>query len=464
MSIFDTFLLIFQGDSTSAVKAAKESSDAADHVGSHVQETEKHVGRLGQQFERLAERAAEYYTIYASFEKVKEFIEGNIEAATQLQHFSQSIGENIEEVSAWGDAVKRVGGSSEAFEGTVRQLSESFAMVEATGHSRIKPFFDELKIQLLDVNHHARSVFDVLPEIAERFEHIARSQSFGIGEKLGIDPATILLLQKGRVEVEKAIQRQKELGVVTEAQGELWEKFEEHLADASVEMRSAFFMVSEFFTPAIERFSDVIGGSIDKFEELDGATHALGIALGLVAAFFFPLVAVGVALTLVADDAIAFDKGQKSFIGYIIDKYPAATIIVDTFRIALEGLAFAFKEVTTAGAAIGLYGLGILKNTKDGPVVGSDDAENQQVMAQQAAFRVAHQMEIAQNTPLGSVTTSSIANSSNANASQTNVVHVESVVINTQATDAAGISQVFQNWHSNQISNTASQFDTMVKK
>lgn len=45
----------------------------------------------------------------------------------------------------------------------------------------------------------------VLPELAESFEKLSKQESAALGQKLGLDQGTIMLLRRGRREVEDQI-------------------------------------------------------------------------------------------------------------------------------------------------------------------------------------------------------------------------------------------------------------------
>lgn len=213
-SVLETFLILFEGDSKDVVKGGQEAKKSVDDLEKKIKSGDQAATQLGSSFLNMARNAVGAFAAIASFNSIVGGVFRAGDFADRLNEASEAVGVSVEELSAWGGAAKLVGGSTEDLISSIQSLSTNMQMMDVLGRSRVKPFFDELKISMTDSHGNMKAVPDLFLEIADAFEHMSKSESFGFGRKLGLSDGTIMLLQKGRRELDALIKRQKELGVV----------------------------------------------------------------------------------------------------------------------------------------------------------------------------------------------------------------------------------------------------------
>jgi hypothetical protein len=343
MSILETFYVLFKLDTDGIKKSASE--------------IDKHVDKIDQKFVNLGKRIG---GIFLGFASIGAAIAGSKSAAQYadiLGELSDSLDVNIEDLSAWGDAVKMNGGSAEGFQETVKSMTASLADFATKGTSRAAPFFEQLGIRMTDARGKARNFIDVLPEIAGAFEKLGKAESFGIGQKMGLDQGTIMLLQKGRKEVDEVIKREKELGVVTKRDKEISEDFNDQIDYTAKAFRGLFISVNSFILPILEKLAKGFEIVFQFFRKhtgfLQGAFIGFGaVILGVLAkitwasitafAPFYAVAAIIVGLValfaLLYEDVNAFLNGQKSLIGDIAARWPIVGEIVRGYAAYLKFL------------------------------------------------------------------------------------------------------------------------------
>src|SRR5665213_218289 len=148
--ILDTFLILFDGDATKAKLAMQAAEQAGEQsaekiVAAHekarkkVEEEQGHVNKLGHAFDQLGERAvesgrkiveqlAEVAAGFAALLGIEKLVEGffeQAEASQKLGEQAKQLGLNVGQLDAWGQAVRREGGSAEAFVGSIQTLTLS---------------------------------------------------------------------------------------------------------------------------------------------------------------------------------------------------------------------------------------------------------------------------------------------------------------------------------------------------
>lgn len=313
-SILETFFILFDSDASKVKKGAEEAELATTGLNAKLLTTEEISAKLGSSFMALATEAA---GALAGIFAVGHLFEGafkNAEYAKHILETGEALGISTKNLGAWADAVKHIGGSSEGAVDSIRALSGSLAQVDATGHSRVKPFFDELKINMMDAQGHVKPVTQLLWELAGAFEHMSKQESFGFGRKMQLDEGMIRLLQKGQAGLSGLIGEMHALGDIQDEDGQAAKEWAEYLDVLEHQLRTfglgittellpqlvalgkwftenkepikAFFegiatVIGVTFIPAIIRATIASAGFIIAWAPITLAVLALSAAVGL---------------------------------------------------------------------------------------------------------------------------------------------------------------------------------------
>lgn len=482
MTILDTFFILFESDAAKLDKGLKDSEKKAEGLGAKLTDVDAKAAHMGASF--LASIAALAGTALAAVgvaSLTHNVIEAS-EAADKLNESTQRLGLNIEEVSAWGDLTKKNGGSTEAFVGSIENLNKALSTMEVTGKSRAAPFLKDLGINLDLAANKGKTAMDFLPQIADAFSKMDKQKSVAIGQRLGFDNGTIMTLQAGRREVEALLAKERELGVITEKQGQIADDYGDSLDDLRHAMRSVWLGVSEYILPAltwtINKFKDGAVFAREHSDAVVGFMIALGSAITvyalppmirlaaatLVTAAPFILigalvVGLAAAFALLYEDIMIFMEGGDSMIGQMLERWPVIGDIAHGIGAAFTGLWDIMKAV--AGFMADMWNDPIaafskfLDTVKAGlnmiPGFGAVmDAVNMGASAFAAASA----------SPLGSATSASITNGGASNKSTT--VQIDRVDVSTGAGDAVGISRSIGDALGSQMQQTINNLDDGV--
>jgi len=391
MSVLDTFLVLFELDATNVEKGSKKAREESKKLVDELSTVDVVGKKIGGTFKDFITHIGGSLAAIASVGAVFAGLHSSKEFADHLGELSESLNVNIEDLSAWGDAVQMSGGTAEDFQNTVKTMTAGLSSFATKGHSLAAPFFEELGIKMVDARGKARSFLDLLPEIAGAFEKVSKTESFGIGQKMGLDRGTIMLLQTGRVAVEDLLKRQRELGVITAQDAEAAGKFNDAWDDTTHLFRSVFAAANTLVLPVLTtilRSIEKIAGFITSHKDfMVGAVTTLGVAIAtflvppLIAAAsaafltYLPFLAiasvigiVAAAVGLLVDDFASFERGQRSVTGAIVKKWPELIPIV-------KGIAAAFKFLWGIIEAFFEYFASAL-NITEGPTKGWERFKN----------------------------------------------------------------------------------------
>ncbi len=481
---------------------------------------------IQQLVEKLKNLAKQYGGTLFAVASVAGIIAGVREAAAyanSLGKISEKLNENIEDLDAWGGAVKKTGGSVEAFQGSLQSLNDNLDKFAATGKSDVLPFFEKLGIKVTDANGVIKSSIALLPEVAKRFEKLNWVRAQELGKGIGLDSGTIALLYKGGKAVDDLIKRQKELGVVTQHDADVAKKFNEQWDDTSHAFRGIFTIISTLVLPIFTSVSKVFENIARYFTRhatlIEGALIAIGTAVLIFVvpplvtaaasaiALYWPFLlivgivtALGAAFALAYDDIMTFLSGGDSLVGELSKKWPIVGEIV-------HGLVDLIKEFISVVSNPGVLIDEIFKSIMDGvnavtalirgaidsivnaynkvksaigfgggdvSLVSRNINENQNTETKKNEIpsnaAVRQNVLNAQDTirasaisPIASQTSTSLATTSNTKTLNKNTnVQTGPITIQTQATDADGIAGAVGTSMRDQIRQAVGNFDDGV--
>lgn len=370
-SVLESFSILFETDADQLAVGTELALGAVDALENRVQETDATTEQLGESFNDLISSAREAIFQLIGFGALTAGLINAAEEADELGKFADVLGLNIEEVDAWGQAVERSGGSAEGFRTSVENLTRQLTDFTLTGKGDAAAVLARLGISALDSGKKVRSAFDVLPELADSFENLTRAEAVGFGQRLGLDQATILLLQQGRREVDELVRRQRQLGMITQQDAEIAAEFNDAWADTRQVFNRLFTTANATVLPLFTQIFNAINRLITFLRENEDLVIGLFVGAGAaIATIYLPAViraaaatlvalspflavsaavaAIGVVFALVYEDIIAFREGNESLIGLLVDKYPLVGTVIDSLTDAFNFLWGTIKEVFSA--------------------------------------------------------------------------------------------------------------------
>ena len=374
MAILDTFILLFESDSSKLDKGLTESGKKADQLTQQVTKTDQVASKLGETFRGTLATIGGAIAATASIAALGAAFREAAQYADQLDETAERTGIAVETLSMWGDLVRKSGGSVEGFVGSVEGLNLMLAQMEVTGKSRAAPFLKELGVDLDDVANKGKSAVEFFPQLADAFAALDQSKAMALGRRLGLDAPTIMTLRQGRREVEELLAKEKELGVVTAEQAAIAARYNDTLDDTAHAWRSVKMQLMTALAPAITWVFEemqalgqyiaahgdyitgwLIGLSAVIAVKLVPALWSMGAA-GLAAmAPFLPIIGMvaGVlvlagAFALLYDDVMAFVEGGESVTGLVLQKWPVIGQVVRSIGAALKEVWATAKEVAWA--------------------------------------------------------------------------------------------------------------------
>lgn len=508
--LLDVFQIMFESDASDLNDGLDKSKKKTKDLENDLSTADKTAKELGGSFKNLIATAGGALAAIFSLAVIKSGITQSAEYANSVGLLSDALGVNANEMSIWGSAAEMMGSDLQGMADSFMDMNESIGEALKDTESERAKTFKALNMSLVDTAGKSIGAVEGMLRLADSVSTLSKQEAIFRIKQVGItDNKIVNMILKGRAELENLIKRQKELGGVTKNQIEVSREFEYSLRGMNTGFRSLFLEIGEKILPIFSKFIDSIADMtiwMRKHSDfvvgfIMAITAALSIYLvpalykagAAAAAAFGPylligaiIVGVATAFALLYDDIMNFAAGNKSVIGDILKKYPKVEKLARDIGAALKWLWDTAKAVFNFLAdAIDKPGEAwdkFIAKIKDGieyikgafpDVFGKIDGainEINKTLDDAGTFwgglwnDMWGSKEVAMTanaSPLNNLTPAMVAPDNHSTVSTT--VNVGKVEVNTQATDAEGISKTIGNTMKDQVKKATAQYDDGIK-
>lgn len=244
-------------------------------VEDYEQKAKKSFQNTGSSLQDFAQKAISFAAIWGT-------VTNSMDTALSLERMSKVVRMNAEDIQAWGQLVRREGGSAEDFNNSIKNLAKNLNDLYSnkTG-TTWNVLVGKLGVQLRDGDK-IKSAQNVLLELSDKLKELNNPElSLSIGRQLGLDDSTIRLLQKGRQEVEQLVKSNKELGVYDNRTIERLTKLNRRWQDIKQQYSVITTDILSAFLPALQLLADGISKVSKYFHENQKASKLLSLGFSL---------------------------------------------------------------------------------------------------------------------------------------------------------------------------------------
>ena len=455
MALLDTFRILFEADTSRMNQGLNKAEQSTDDLVKSMKEADRQAGKSTESFRALTIKLLGWFAGAVTASKVVTGAIGRAEQIMAISRTADALGLATEEVDAFGRAAESMGGDAQGARDSLTDMAESMGEAMADVESGRAKTFAALGISLKDANGQAKNASQGMLDLASAVEGLPRGEAVFRIKELGItDNRTVEMILKGRRALEDLLRTQQENSKVTKEAVENAKQFQDAMNATKMVVSGAADGFYQAILPALTAFVTWVGKAASWATENKDVVIGffIGIA-GIITAMYlpamisaavatiaatWPLILMGAAIAglaalfaLAYDDVMNFIDGNDSLIGVVIPAAIAAFKALGDFVMGIwNGItaawdAFVAKvmsgvdKVKSAGKAVaGFFGFG-----DDGGGVAAGDAA----------------VSTAAGAPTNATSSAAISNSVGGK-SETNV-SIGEVKVQTQATDAQGISK-----------------------
>lgn len=371
MNILEAFYFMFEADTSGVKKGTDEGEASAKKLKKAVDDVDLSADKLAANFVNMAKNAASALAGVLALGAIKTLVNDTAAHTTAVALQARAMNMSVEQLSAYRAAIIGMGGSEEQATQTLERLRDGFVEVARFGTMGVTPMtmaFQQLGASAQTMHDAIKDPTIALSAIADNFSKLNRTQQLFLGQKLGLDQGTIMLLAQGRRSFDELIAKERELHAVTEeqarasmkytiAQKELNLTYEATKRSIAQELLPAFTWVIQGIDKIVTWLMEHKAVAIGVFAAI-GAVIATALVPPLVSAaaamwaliapallMAAPFIALGLVIGLVIDDIEKFRAGQASLIGEILARWP---IIGQIARAIAEIVGMSWKLIVDA--------------------------------------------------------------------------------------------------------------------
>lgn len=375
-----------------AAKTTKESAEARRKSVADTQKADASMQGLLQTVNASIKSFAAFTGLLLGASGLSKLATDAAKANRELDTTAKNLGMARKELSAWQGVAEMAGESAGGMSGYMKTLSGDMQSLIMMGDTSVLPYFNALGVSLLDSTGKARKLDDVMLDLADRFSTMDRQQAYTLAQQMGIDDGTFNTLSRGRAEMQRMLDIQREMYHSSEADIENSRKLTEARAVLNAQWESLKLMIGNALIPAVTFLTEVVSkfvGFLVKHEHVTkgvflGIATAIGVflipmlmtATAAVFAFiapFTPLIAavtgLAAAFGLLYDDYKTWAEGGKSLFDW-----GRFTAYINSSKVSADSLGKSFIYLTTgytswSDAANGMLDWMRLKGFIDGNTV-----------------------------------------------------------------------------------------------
>ncbi len=317
-----------------------------------------------------------------------------------------------------------------------------------------------LGIHVRDAHGRIKSALPIFFDLSKVFARVGKTRAIGLGKELKLDPGLVLFLQKGPKAIEEAIEAQKKLGVTSVKNAEDAHTLLGNIADVGTAFRKVFENLNSvnapLFNEVTEHLKDLAVYLQSHAEEV--AIGIKAIAIGITALLIPALIGAAVAsapLLGLATGAALIYVGLEKLWGLIEQFPPVFNFFVDGWHKLTKSVVDDIRWMVEELARFTLPGLDSVIKAFDYAKTLKDKISGHVTLVAQGQQAIAQ----SNNIPIALQSSTSLANNTN-QSNRSTTVNVGPTTINTQATDAQGIANVFHGTLKDMLTNANNQTNT----
>lgn len=457
MALLDTFRILFEADTATMSRGLDRAEQSTDELVKSMKQADAQADKTADSFRSMTTKLVGWLAGAAAASQAVTGAIGRAEQIMAISRTAEALGMATEEVDAFGRAAEMMGGDAQGARDSLTDMAESMGEAMADVESGRAKTFAALGVSLLDVNGKSKTAMQGMLDLAEAVESLPRGEAVFRIKELGItDNRTVEMILKGRRALEDMLRTQKEQSTVTAESVQRAKEFQDAMNQTRVVVGSLTDGFYQAVIPALTVFVEWIGKAAAWARENQDLITGFFIAIAAVVAYAYlpgmiaaaaatiaatwPMIAMGAAVAALAalfalayDDVMAFIEGNDSLIGRVI---PAA---IAAFKALGDFVMGIWRGITGAwDTFIGKIMAGVDKVRSVAKAVGGFlgfDGGDAAAGVQAGSAAVA----AAAGAPTNGMSSAAISNS--IGGSRETNVSIGEVKVQTQATDANGISR-----------------------
>ena len=195
------------------------------------------------------------FAIGFSLNMAKNLVEGFSKVGSSLLYTSKSLGVNVKSLNQWQELAKRVGGTAEGMSSDFSTLRNAITQADFTGGNQTVMALQQLGVATKDSHGNFRDLTQVMDDVHASFQRLNKDQQRKMGSVLGLDDATLRIMQLNNKEYKSYNDEIKRNGLISQAQAERAGQVDRMFASLNQTWTQTKFVLGEQLAPIFEKLT-----------------------------------------------------------------------------------------------------------------------------------------------------------------------------------------------------------------
>ena len=348
MAVIDELVIAFSSDNDELKKGLKEGERAVSQFADDAKNKFNEVGKAIQTA----------FKAYFSFTALKNLTFDFAKQTNELADKAELVGAKAGDVEMLGNALSRFGGNADDAVGAMKSLNNAVVQLRTGGGA-----FVEIAKQFGIWVKPTKDGNEALLQVGKQLGKLSLKNRIAVAQQLGLSDSLVRAFADGGEELTRLLERQKELGAVTEADVAASKRFNGAWLDLQDTFGAVRRDMARLLLPIATKIIDAITGFVDYLRKhkilVVAFFTALAIAMApvlksltlmaiktlILAAPFIKLTAIITAIVLIFEDLYYYFKGWDSATGDLVKKFPFLAKFLEPVRPIVMGIVNAFDKI-----------------------------------------------------------------------------------------------------------------------
>ena len=324
-------------------------------LDSGVQKAESTLKRFGRVFNSIA-------ATYFSYKIMQGVINGFADFNTKLGHSTSLMGYNVENVTAFGGALKRFGGDTQSVISSLNALNSGLQEAKFGGGALVE-VAKRYGLSISTSNGKLMSAEQLLKSLSYQLQRYDKQTRVAIASQLGLDESLVRAFNNGSKELQRLIDKQKQFGIITAKDVKISDNFNNAILDLKDSFGGIVKMFARFVLPLLTKLIKLLTSFVEFMKKhkqfVIAFFSALLVAMIPVFALFtkmavasaaafapiYTVVGVITAIALIAEDIYYYFMGWDSVTGDLVKKFPLLGKALEAIRPVFVAIKQAFSDI-----------------------------------------------------------------------------------------------------------------------
>lgn len=248
-----------------AIAAFKRTQEQAKKQGDLIEAGAGRIVNSLSAVQRMALGVGAILGVNAGF---KALIKDSAQADAATGRLAFRLNQTTQELTQWRGAARLAGGSAEAFDASIKALSQDLNQFTLTGESQVIGYFRSLGVAIEGSDGKLRKMTDIMFDAAKAVERFGDPAKAGaVMRMIGIDEGTINLLMRGEAAMRKLLDESKRLADLTPEQADNAAKLAKAWERMTIAAENFGRTIRDLLTPSLLDLIRVFGDMFTRFSK-----------------------------------------------------------------------------------------------------------------------------------------------------------------------------------------------------